>query len=136
MNSEQAVPSYSRICKQCGSITKTADSLPGNGWIEVVLWLCYLVPGLIYSIWRRTKKNLACSSCGSREIVGVTTPVGRQLLSEHHNHTKVVASSATAPPSSSKNGPSALRIVAALFIVLLLVFAAAFIVGQVNRLSA
>lgn len=70
------------ICKQCGTVHDGARNLPGNGWIELVLWLAYLVPGLIYSIWRRSKSRLTCGACGSRDLVPLDSPVGRRLRAE------------------------------------------------------
>lgn len=32
----------------------TVARMKGNGWIEAVLYLFYLVPGISYSIWRRS----------------------------------------------------------------------------------
>ncbi|MCX2863732.1 hypothetical protein OOZ63_18035 [Paucibacter sp. PLA-PC-4] len=72
------------ICKQCGTLHDGSHNLPGNGWIEFVLWLAWLVPGLIYSIWRRSKKKPACRSCGNRELIAVESPVGSKLLREHY----------------------------------------------------
>ena len=37
----------------------------GSIWIEIILWLCLIVPGLIYSIWRLTTRRQVCSACGA-----------------------------------------------------------------------
>lgn len=71
------------ICRHCGTAQRGQSALPGSGWIELVLWLCWVVPGLIYSIWRRGGKP-ACTSCGSRDLVDESTPVGKQLLQQHY----------------------------------------------------
>ena len=68
-----------QVCKHCGTINRT-PTLPGSGWIELILWLAWLVPGLIYSIWRRGGRTpSACSACGRRELVPLDSPVGRGL---------------------------------------------------------
>jgi hypothetical protein len=72
------------ICKNCGTAFIGQRALPGNGWIELVLWLAYLVPGLIYSIWRRSSRKPTCASCGSRDLVDASTPVGKQLAQQHY----------------------------------------------------
>jgi hypothetical protein len=72
------------ICKSCGTAQHGALALPGSGWIEFILWLCCLVPGLIYSIWRRSKRSAACSACGSRELVNTATPIGQALAKQHY----------------------------------------------------
>ena len=40
----------------------------GSFGIEVVLWLCFIVPGLIYSIWRLTTKGYVCPKCDYRYV--------------------------------------------------------------------
>ncbi len=37
--------------------------MKGSGWIEFVLWLAYIVPGVIYSIWRRGGEPSICPTC-------------------------------------------------------------------------
>ena len=71
------------ICKQCGTLNQTG-ALPGNGWIELILWVVLMWPiALIYSIWRRGSRNRVCSACASRELVGVDTPIGRSLVGSY-----------------------------------------------------
>lgn len=72
------------ICKQCGTVHDGSVNLPGSGWIELVLWLAYMVPGLIYSIWRRSKRKPTCRSCGGRELVPLYSPIGAKLVNEHY----------------------------------------------------
>lgn len=50
-----------RLCKNCDFVGSGA--LPGHGWVEALLWLCYLVPGAIYSIWRRGRGAYVCPRC-------------------------------------------------------------------------
>lgn len=91
------------ICKNCGSIHNGAQALPGSGWIELVLWLCYLVPGAIYSIWRRTQRRAVCPACGSRDLVGLDTPVGHGLVRQFHGG---VAPPAAVPPERPRRAPT------------------------------
>lgn len=48
--------------------------------IEIILWLCFLFPGLIYSIWRLSSRHDGCAVCHSRNIVPVGSPLGRQMV--------------------------------------------------------
>jgi hypothetical protein len=43
--------------------------VPGSFVIELFLWLIFLLPGLIYSIWRVSTKHQVCGRCQSRELV-------------------------------------------------------------------
>jgi hypothetical protein len=69
-----------KVCKQCGTVDSPASKTPGSILIEIILWLCFLVPGLIYSIWRHTRRHDVCRACGSAELVPVNTPLGRQMV--------------------------------------------------------
>lgn len=68
-----------RVCVQC--CQAVAPRLPGSGWIELILWLCYLVPGLIYSIWRRSEGAIICPYCKTPTMVPVHSPAGQAILS-------------------------------------------------------
>lgn len=79
----------SMVCRDCGTVGEPTRVTRGSIWIEVILWLCFLVPGIIYSIWRLTTRHDACAACGSKSIVPVDTPVGAKIAAE---------SGYTAPP--------------------------------------
>jgi len=73
-----------KICKDCGSAGEPGSLTNGSIVIEIILWLCLLIPGLIYTIWRRSTDHDVCRSCGSTAIIPMDTPVGRQLVKEHN----------------------------------------------------
>jgi hypothetical protein len=70
------------VCKACGHHGPSRAHTRGSGWIELVLWLCLIVPGLIYSLWRLSTRRPACEACQSTELVPPDSPVGRRLLRE------------------------------------------------------
>ena len=72
----------SMICPRCGSHGPEKVVTPGSFLIELALWLFFLLPGLIYSIWRLTARKKVCSSCGADGLIPVDTPRGQQLLRE------------------------------------------------------
>lgn len=55
-------------CSSCGTYFPSAGK-KGNGWIELILYLCYIIPGIIYSIWRRAGNSTACPKCKSSSII-------------------------------------------------------------------
>lgn len=71
----------SKYCTRCGHIGKPQRNTPGSFLIEVILWLCFLVPGIIYSLWRLSARHDVCHECGSREIVPLTSPIARKQVS-------------------------------------------------------
>jgi flagellar basal body-associated protein FliL len=72
------------ICTACGAAAEPKRITKGSIWIEIILWLCFIVPGLIYSIWRLSSRRDGCRSCGSASLVPLDSPVGRKLIQEHH----------------------------------------------------
>lgn len=78
--SEHAQHEAQTICPNCGTRAEPEDFGKGNRFIEVILWLCLIIPGLIYSIWRRSGNQAGCPSCGQTGMINVTTPHGRLLV--------------------------------------------------------
>ena len=71
-----------QICKDCGTVDDPKRFTKGSIFIEIILWICFLIPGLIYSIWRLTSRYDGCPVCGSQNIVPISTPIGTKLASE------------------------------------------------------
>lgn len=76
-------PGPHRVCTACGHVGPTQTVTKGSIWIEIVLWCCFLAPGLIYSIWRHTTRRSGCSACGAEQLVPVDSPVGKKLIAEY-----------------------------------------------------
>jgi hypothetical protein len=70
------------ICSSCGHVGSSKTAIKGNGLIELILWLCFLVPGIIYSVWRSSSRYKTCSVCGSTNLVPLDTPIGRKMLAD------------------------------------------------------
>jgi hypothetical protein len=67
-----------KICSDCGSVGKTVTRYSGSFFVEIILWLCFLAPGIIYSIWRLTTKRKVCRVCGG-SMIPLNTPKGKML---------------------------------------------------------
>jgi hypothetical protein len=70
------------ICTQCGTSGNPKTVTRGSFLIEIVLWLCFVVPGLLYTMWRLTTRLQACTACSATTLVPVHSPVGEKLRSE------------------------------------------------------
>jgi hypothetical protein len=66
-------------CTHCKTIGYPKWETPGSGATEVVLWLLFLVPGIVYSIWRSNAAASVCPSCGSKAVVPLSTPAGQEI---------------------------------------------------------
>lgn len=61
-------------CTACGTEAQPKDVTKGSMGVELVLWLCFIVPGVIYSVWRLTSKHRACPACGSAQLIPINSP--------------------------------------------------------------
>lgn len=67
------------ICTTCGAQTDMPQSTArGSFVIEVVLWLAFVIPGLLYSLWRQSTRRKVCPACGSATLILASTPDGRK----------------------------------------------------------
>lgn len=62
-------------CTTCGHEGPGKSITRGSLAIEIILWLFFLVPGLLYSIWRLSSKYKGCASCGARTLVPPASPI-------------------------------------------------------------
>lgn len=91
------------ICTRCGTSGQTRWVIPGHWLIELVLWLLLIVPGLIYTIWRASSRHQACKACGSRDLVPLESPAGRNLAQQFQ--AEVSAASQTPAPRTAGKHP-------------------------------
>lgn len=73
------------ICQNCGTIGQPRIETKGSIAIEIILWLCLIIPGLVYSIWRLCSKYRACPACRSADMIGTDTPRGKLLAEQFTN---------------------------------------------------
>lgn len=66
-------------CRDCGTVAEPVQVTKGSILIEIVLWLCLLVPGIVYSIWRHASRHDACPACRGTVLLPLDTPVGSQM---------------------------------------------------------
>jgi hypothetical protein len=61
-------------CMTCGTDGPGRSRTSGSIAIEIVLWVCLIVPGVVYSIWRLTTRRKVCAACGSEQVVPYAAP--------------------------------------------------------------
>lgn len=67
------------VCPQCGTRGSPQRITKGSLLIEIILWICFIVPGLIYSIWRMNTRYDACPSCRHAPMISADSPIGKKL---------------------------------------------------------
>jgi hypothetical protein len=68
------------LCQDCDFVGQPALIKPGSVGREIVLWICLIVPGLVYSIWRFSSRYEGCANCGSRRIVPSDSDAAKATL--------------------------------------------------------
>jgi hypothetical protein len=110
-----------KMCLQCGSIGDTKRFMKGSILTELLLWLFFLLPGLIYSIWRHSTVAQVCSKCDSSNIIPLDSPVARNLLANQPQAPGPVAPVASTARDNRISLRKALVIVGALLALLLII---------------
>jgi|SRR5690625_1612718 len=77
----QPRPVGGEICGDCGTVGKSRRFTPGSVLVEIVLWLFFLFPGFVYSVWRLASTRYGCPKCGGK-MIGLDTPRGQALYKE------------------------------------------------------
>lgn len=99
------------VCTQCGTVGKTKTVTKGSLDIELILWLVFLVPGLVYSAWRLASRHKACGSCGSTSLVPPQSPVGQSICRQHLSEVPRVAAEYNSTPGFVQLGDRARRLI-------------------------
>jgi len=65
---ERKIGNAKYYCNTCHNSPPVAI-MKGNGWVEFILYLCYIAPGIIYSVWRRSGEPNVCPVCKTAALV-------------------------------------------------------------------
>lgn len=50
-------------CPNCNWKGKPVKETPGSFVIELLLWMLFILPGLLYSLWRLGSRKKVCANC-------------------------------------------------------------------------
>jgi flagellar basal body-associated protein FliL len=68
------------VCLSCGFIGYPESKKMGTVLITIVLLCFFILPGLIYMLWRGSSRHNVCPSCGATNLVPITSPAGIKAL--------------------------------------------------------
>ncbi len=68
------------ICVHCGFRGSPVRVNRGHIYFELFLWLCLIVPGIIYSAWRRIRKQEVCPECLNPEMISIYSRKARTMM--------------------------------------------------------
>jgi hypothetical protein len=72
------------ICKTCGHVDHPNIIIRGYLTLEIILWLCGIIPGLIYTLWREQNRFQVCPLCRGKDLIPLDSPIGRQISNQQH----------------------------------------------------
>jgi rubrerythrin len=70
------------VCTQCKAIETPKCRARGSFVAEILLWCLFIVPGVLYTLWRNAEHVRSCPVCGSSAIVPVESPRGQVLTKD------------------------------------------------------
>jgi hypothetical protein len=68
------------ICTQCGYEGRAKKTLRGSRGMEIFIWTMLLIPGPLYSVWRRVGLKRRCPNCGKVAMVSPRSHEGKLAL--------------------------------------------------------
>src|ERR1043166_2982469 len=71
-----------KYCTRCGHIGPPGFFTGGSPFVAAILWLCLIVPGLLYSMWKIARSRGVCTRCGDTILVPPDSALAKQLSEE------------------------------------------------------
>jgi hypothetical protein len=92
------------LCTSCGYVGETKTTTKGSIDTEIILWFCFLIPGLIYSIWRFRSRYEECPICDQATIIPADSPEALQIIRENRAKKVTATIPEFRPPSKAAIG--------------------------------
>lgn len=68
------------LCTNCLTEGRPKNYIKGNVVLELLLWTLFLVPGLIYTVWRLSTRYKGCPKCGAADMIPINSPRAQAML--------------------------------------------------------
>ncbi len=72
------------ICTNCHTIGKPINYTPGSFLVECALWLLFIVPGVLYSLWRISARKKVCAECRAPNMISEQSNRGQRIIATEH----------------------------------------------------
>src|SRR5690349_13871604 len=77
-----------KYCAACGYVGNPVKKVEGSFLVELFLWLTFILPGLIYSLWRTMSQKTCCPKCGSVTMIPADSPIAKAALGGRYKASK------------------------------------------------
>lgn len=81
------------VCTSCGYMGEPKKITKGSIGIELFLWLCFIVPGILYSLWRLSSRYEGCPTCGQKTLIPINSPMAKKFIRENFSDSEQVIAS-------------------------------------------
>lgn len=68
------------ICTTCGYRGYPKTATRGSLLMEIALWFLFIIPGILYTLWRNVSKYKACPKCKNPSMIPTDSPFGKKLV--------------------------------------------------------
>lgn len=92
------------VCTQCGYVGEPKTVTKGSLGVEIIMWLLFLLPGLVYSIWRLSSKHDGCPTCGNTALIPRGAPMAQKFMRENVPDKLLARVEPARPPSKAARG--------------------------------
>jgi hypothetical protein len=76
--------SQEKICAECGYTGHPQKIPKGSTKMELFVWFVLLIPGPIYSIWRRVGRSYGCGFCKGNLLLPLYSRGGQELMQQFY----------------------------------------------------
>ncbi|UCE05495.1 MAG: hypothetical protein JSW07_18080 [bacterium] len=73
------------LCRNCGYEGSAKTMTKGSIFIEMILYFCFIIPGLIYSMWRVINRYKVCPKCRTPNMIPLDSPMALLYQSRQLN---------------------------------------------------
>jgi hypothetical protein len=87
-----------RLCATCLETIQPKIHTPGHILVELMLWVLFIIPGFIYTVWRNMAKKDVCPLCMSDQLLPLDSKRAKLLLSQN----ELISHSTTVPDQVRK----------------------------------
>ena len=68
------------LCMTCDYLGEPKAIAKGTMGVELIRWLCFVISGLIYSVWRLSSRHECCPSRSQTGLIPRMSPMAQKFL--------------------------------------------------------
>lgn len=97
------------LCLECGCQREPVMANRGMLIIELLMWLLYILPGVIYSIWRRVRKQEICPNCRTPSVVLTASSRAMKMMRLMKMYPQAMMADSLPPTTGASSKPVAAK---------------------------